>query len=361
MPTGCWLALHAASGIVVGHSTRSLDSMKKPKRISAATLRSLVVVLTAVALWLPMVAISAQVGIVHRVGWISSGSKESSRDLAEEVRLAFRELGYRDDELVLEFRFAEGRSERLSEIAADLVALKPDVIFSGATPGTRAASVATRTIPIVFAGVADPVEAGFVNSLAHPGRNITGFSNFAIDTASKQLGLLRLVIPKSKRIGLLVSDNPAMVVLAREIQATAERQGIAIMQVSAVSLQEIETAFATLKAERAEGLIVMSDTPTMINRGRVAELAAKYHLPAIYSYSVQVEAGGLMSYGPDPKGLVNKIASYIDRILKGSKAGDLAVQGPTEFELAVNLRSANALGVTFPPEILLRAQRIIGK
>jgi putative ABC transport system substrate-binding protein len=295
-----------------------------------------------------------------RVGWISSGSSSQLETLLE-VQQAFRALGYPQGEPGVIMLFTEGKRERLDGIAAELVAMKPDVIFAGATAGTLAAQRATATIPILFVGASDPVGAGFVDSLARPGRNITGVSNFALDTASKPLELLRSVIPKARRFGVLGSDNRGMDGVIEATRKASRELGMELHVERAETLPAIESAFAAFRRARAEGLVVISDTPTIVNRVRVAELAARARLPAIYSYAVQVEAGGLMSYGPDPASAIPQIVGYMDRILKGAKPGDLAVQGPLAFELALNMDAARELGLEFPPEIVVRANRIVGR
>lgn len=298
-------------------------------------------------------------GKVPRIGWIASGSSEHPEIVLDVIR-ALRALGYRDGDTNLYVLFAEGRRESLDAIAAELVAMKPDVIFAGATAGTMAVQRATSTIPVVFAGVSDPVGAGFVRSLARPGGNVTGISSFGVDTASKLLEVLRQVVPKARRFGLLASENPGLVPAVDATQAAAQRIGIEIRVRRAETLAQIEAAFAAFRKEGIEALLVASDTPTILDRVRMAELAAAARLPAIYSDAIHVEDGGLMSYGPDPTGSIPQVVGYMDRILNGARPGDLAVQGPSEFELALNLDAARALGISFPRELVLRANKVVG-
>jgi len=208
-------------------------------------------------------------------------------------------------------------------------------------------------------GVSDPVGAGFVASLAHPGGNITGVANMGLDMAAKPLELLHAVVPTATRIAVLRSDNPAITAIIGKIQEAAKGLGLTVTPITVKTVDEIESAFSSMTKGKAEALIVIADSVTMVNRVRIAELAAEAKLPAIYQYLAQVEAGGLFSYGPNPHDLDKVVAGYIDKILKGAKPGDLPVQQPTEFELAINMKAAKALGIKFPPEILLRADKVI--
>jgi putative ABC transport system substrate-binding protein len=281
-------------------------------------------------------------------------------EFIDDVKNALRDMGYRDGiSVVFERRAADFRLERLAGLAAELVTLKPDVIVAGASSGTRAAKQATATIPIVMLNVADPIGAGFVASLAHPGGNITGVASLGLDMAAKPLELLHTVVPKATRIAVLATLNPSHPAITNEIAIAGKARGLTVLLTTAASLEDIESAFASMAKERAQALVVVSDSLTISNRKRIAELAAESKLPAIYSYSEQVEAGGLLSYGPNPRNLHKVIARYIDKILKGAKPGDLPVEQPAEFELVINLKAAKALGITFPQEILLRADQTI--
>ena len=196
-------------------------------------------------------------------------------------------------------------------------------------------------------------------SPAHPGGNITGVANLGLDMAAKPLELLHTVVPKATRIAVLAPDNPAIPAIVKVIQEAARSLRLSVLPMTVTTPDEIENAFASMVKEKAEALVVIADTVTMVNRKRIAELAAETKLPAIYQYLAQVEAGGLFSYGPNPRDLEKLVASYIDKILKGAKPGDLPVQQPTEFELVINMRTAKALGITFPSEILIRADKVI--
>jgi len=324
--------------------------------------RKVLIAFGLAALATPLALFAQQPVKVYRIGWLVGGPSSVDRDFSflADMKKSLSDLGYNEGKnIAFDLRFSEGKSERLADLAVELVALKPDVIISGATPGTRAVKQVTTTIPIVMVGVSDPVGAGFVATLAHPGGNITGVANLGLDTAAKPLELLHTVVPKASRVALLVPDNPAIPAIVNAIREAAQGLRITVLPKTVRASDEIESAFASMVKEKAEALVVVADTVTMVNRQRIAELAAANRLPAIYQYSVQVEAGGLLSYGPNPRDLEKILASYIDKIFKGAKPGDLPVQQPTEFELAINMGTAKALGITFPPEILLRADRVI--
>ena len=308
----------------------------------------------------PLASFAQQLVKVHRVAWLQTGPLGSAQEFIDDTKKALRDLGYIEGKtIVFEFRSAEGKPERLPGASAELVALTPDVIVAGATPGTRAAQQATATIPIVMIGVADPVGARFVASLARPGGNITGVANLGLDMAAKPLEMLHSVVPKATRIAVLAPDNPAIPALVNSIVEAAKSLGLTVLPTTVTSLEEIEKEFASMAKQKAQALVVISDRITFVHRKRIADLAAETKLPAIYQYAEQVEAGGLLSYGPNPRNLHRIVAGYIDKILKGAKPADLPVQQPTEFELAINKKTAKALGITFPPEILLRANTVI--
>jgi putative tryptophan/tyrosine transport system substrate-binding protein len=320
----------------------------------------LLIALTACAFVVPLTSFGQPSTKVFRVGWLQAGPLGSDQEFVDDIRTALRNLGYVEGKnIVFVFRSADGKSERLQRAAAELVALNPDVIISGATPGTRAAKEATSTIPIVMIGVSDPVGAGFVATLSRPLGNVTGVANLGLDTAGKVLDVLHSVVPMATRIAVLAPDNPAVPRLIDKMSDAAKGLGVTLLPTTVSSLAEIESAFASMVKERAQALAVIADRITFIHRKRISELAAEARLPAIYQYAEQVEAGGLMSYGPNPRNLHQVVAGYIDRILKGAKPADLPVQQPTEFELALNMKTAETLGVKFPPEVLLRADKVI--
>lgn len=297
----------------------------------------------------------------YRIGWLSGGDPVVAAEQVAELRKHLRELGHPDDQLLIEFRSADGDYAHWRSKVNELVQWKPDVIISGATPGTRAAAEVAGSIPIVFRGVSDPVGQGFVKTLARPGGNITGITSYLTDTAGKMLELLLRLAPGARHIAVLGSTSPGMAPLLRELQANADRDGLVLDVVSPASLSEIEEAFKRFARNRADALVVLSDQPTIKNRERVSQLAASTRLPAIYTFPLHVEVGGLMSYGRNSRNEMRDVAKYVHRILKGAKPGDLAVQGPSEFELAINLSAARALGLVFPSDVLLRADIVFGR
>ena len=321
--------------------------------------RRRLIALGSAVLLLPCV-VAAQPTRVYRVGWLGQGSLATNAEFIDGVKKVLRVRGYIEGKnLAFEYRWAEGKSERFPSAAAELVALKPDVIVSGSTPGTSAIKRATATIPTIMFGVADPVGAGFAASLARPGGNITGQSNMARDMGAKNLELLHGLVPQAKRISVLMSDNPSHPVLLNEIRAAATALGLTILPVVARSTSDFDRVFSEMRTAKSKALIVIADALFILNQKEIAERANQSRLPAIYSYSNQVKAGGLISYGPNPRNIDEIVAGYIDKILQGAKPGDLPIQQPTEFELAINLKTAKALGITIPQDILLRANEVI--
>jgi putative ABC transport system substrate-binding protein len=270
-----------------------------------------------------------------------------------------RRLGYVEGSNVrFEFRFADGYLERLPVLAIELVHLSPRVIVSTPLPAHLAAQKATSTIPIVMASGADPVGFGLVASLSHPGGNVTGLANFAEILASKQIDLLREMLPGLARIGLLVNiSNQLHVPQLRQTKIAAEAAGILLVPVEVGSPDKLEPAFKTLGTERVQALLVPPDTAFHSRRRQIAELAATTRLPAIYGYREHVEDGGLISYGPDIPDQYRRAATYVDKILKGTQPADLPVEQPTKIELVINLKTARALGLEIPATLLARAER----
>lgn len=308
------------------------------------------------ALTLAPLAVAGQTAAPRRIGWLGS----ELTPFVDSVKDALRNRGYVEGrDIVFILRGTEGDAARADAAARDLVAQHPDVIVAGATPNTLAARNATSTIPILMYAVADPVAAGFVQSIARPGGNITGVTNFGPELAEKTFELLHLVVPRATKIAVLVPEGPSTVAMATRIVAAATRSGVTVTSLPVATMADVERAFATMSAQGIEGLIVVSNTFAIANRVRIAELAAAARIPALYGYAPQVEAGGLMSYGADPRNLHVVLAAYIDKLLKGTRPADLPVQQPAEFELAINLRAARALGITFPPQILARAEKRI--
>ncbi len=321
------------------------------------------VTLTLSLLAAPLVTDAQPAGKVSRIGWLSAGFPRPDRDPpVDAFRQGLRELGYVEGQnLVIEYRGAEGRDERLPDLAAELVRLHVDVLVAVGPIATRAAQHATRTLPIVMTGTADPVGAGFVASLARPGGNITGVSLLMAELPGKRLELLKETVPQSTRVAVLANpDNPVYKLYLNNLTVAARALGLHLHVVEVHSADELDPAFAAVTRAGADALMVLSDPVLMDNlRGRVADLAATHRLPAMYNWKMYVEAGGLMSYGPSLPERHRRAATYVDKLLKGANPADLPVEQPTKFELVINLKTAKALGLTVPPTILFQADEVI--
>jgi putative ABC transport system substrate-binding protein len=263
--------------------------------------------------------------------------------------------------LIVDYRSAEGRAERVLALAAELVALKPDLLVGPSPQVALALKSATATIPIVFVAVYDPVAIGLVQSLSRPGGNMTGLATYAPgDWIAKRIEILRELVPGASKIALLVNpDNPVhRLTLAEELPRTARSFGVALPIVEATTADELDTAFASAVAQHADAMIVFGDNLTNQEAPRVTALAANHHLPAIYLFR-QFANGGLISYGPDIADLFRRAGGYVDKILKGTKPADLPVEQPTKFEIVINMKTARGLGLTVPPSLLVRADEVI--
>jgi len=300
---------------------------------------------------------------VHRVGLLLQGSPPAPGSQPGILTRAWHDLGYIEGRnIVFDRRWGHGKNERFPSLAAELVALKPDAFLAETTPAAIAAMRATATIPIVMVNVTDPVGSGLVASLARPGGNVTGVSLLATEAGVKSVELLHAVVPKATRIAVLMSDNPAHPMSLNAIQDAARDIGLTVLSTVVRSPEELEGAFASMTKKNTGALIVLGGAPfsTEQQRVKLVELAAKTKLPTIYASRWFVSAGGLLSYGPanEPRKWT-LAATYIDKILRGAKPGDLPVQQPTEFELAINLKTAKALGLTIPQSLLARADQVI--
>jgi putative ABC transport system substrate-binding protein len=274
---------------------------------------------------------------------------------------AMRELGYvHGTHFVIVERFADGKNDLLREFAEELAKLKVDLIIAASRNAVMAAQRATTTIPIVFVAVADPVEAGFADSLAHPGRNITGVSNFNTDLTQKRLQLLTQMVPGLARVAVLANPtNPFYPGLAQNYRALAEPLALQVMFVSASKPEELEPAFKSVSEFHRGAISVMADPFLWNQRRPIAELALRSRLPSISSFAECTEAGGLMSYGASSSGAMSLLATYVDKIFKGAKAGDLPIEQATRLDLVINRKTANALQLTIPRVLLLQAERVI--
>ena len=325
--------------------------------------RKLVIALGAGALAVPIVSFAQQQGKIWRVGVLVQerrpASLESHRFGA--FPAGMRNLGYVEGEnLVIEWRFADGVSERLPGLAAELVQIRVDVILAATTPPTAAAQKATTTIPIVMASVGDPVGSGFVKSLAHPGGNITGLSNLTGDLGRKHLEFLLTLLPTLPRVAVLMNPaNSTSATILISIQAAARRTGVVVLPIEARNPQEIERAFLLMTREKAGALIMAPDALFTQQDRQIAELASKHRLPSIDGLREFAEVGGLMSYGTNRAENYTRAATYVDKIFKGAKPADLPIEQPTRFELIVNGKTAKLLGLTIPNELLLQADKVI--
>jgi putative ABC transport system substrate-binding protein len=295
---------------------------------------------------------------VPRIGYLTATSLVTVR--TEAFRDGLRELGYVEGKnIVIEWRSAEGNSDRERALAAELVRLKVDIIVSGGSSSTRLVKEATSTIPIVMAQVGDPVGSGFVASLARPGGNITGLSTQAPELGGKRLELLKEIVPKLSRVAVLGDRNsPGYDPQKREIEVAAPALGLKL-QIVESGPKDLESAFSTITKERAGALIVLQGPLTSSYRKQIVELAVKSRLLTTYPESEFVEIGGLMSYGTSVADLYRRATVYVDKILKGAKAAELPVEQPKKFEFIINLKAAKQIGLTIPPNVLVRADKVI--
>jgi ABC-type uncharacterized transport system substrate-binding protein len=301
---------------------------------------------------------------VPRIGYLSSSEPARESIRIEVIRLALRELGYIEgQDIATEYRYTEGNSDRQPALAAELVRLKVDIILvSGGIGTTLAAKNATKAIPIVMVGLAaDPVETGLVESLAHPGGNVTGLTTLSRELGGKRLELLKEGVPKVARVAVLYDPAlPASVIEVNEVLPVAARAlGLTVRPWEVRAAGGFERVFAALSKWRPDGLYVTSGPLMRANEKRIAGFALKGRLPSMYTSREDVEAGGLMSYGADLVDSYRRVAYYVDRILKGAKPADLPVEQPTKFEFVINLKGANQIGLTIPPNILARADKVI--
>jgi putative ABC transport system substrate-binding protein len=321
--------------------------------------REFITLVGGAALAWPLSARAQQSGKLLTIGFMgATPSMESQRVAAFVQRL--RELGWVDGRnLAIEYRWAEGRPERVSEIAAEFVRNKVDVIVTVASPPTLAAKQATAVIPIVFAAVSDPVGTGLVASLARPGGNVTGLANQMSDTVGKKLEILREVVPDLRRLAIMTNvGNPASVLEMGEAEAAARKLGLEVTTSEIRRAKDIAPAFKALR-ERADALYLSPDPLMNTNRTGINILAVGARLPTMHGLREYVEAGGLMSYGPNLPDQFRRVADIVDKLLRGAKPGDIPVEQPTRFDLVINLTTANALGLEIPAALLARADEVI--
>jgi putative ABC transport system substrate-binding protein len=320
--------------------------------------REFITLLGGAAAW-PLAARAQQPGKAARIGYLAIRAPMS----ADEALLqALRELNWIEGRnIVIERRFSAGNFDRLREFAAELVRLKVDAIVAVASASTQAAKDATASIPICFVNAGDPVGQGFVMSLARPGGNVTGVSfDASPDITAKQLQLILETVPKASRVAVLWNPtSPFLRSYWSVAQAAAPALGVVLQSLEVQDASQYETAFKAIGRDRADALVVLSDSFATFHRARIAELAAEHRLPVLYGHRQYVEAGGLMSYGPSLFDVYRRAAAYVDKILKGTRPADLPVEQPTKYELVINLKTAKALGLELPPTLLARADEVI--
>ena len=307
-------------------------------------------------------AASAQVPAkVPRIGFLSAHTSSDTAPWHQAFRLGLRDLGWVEGKTVnIEYRYAEGKSDRTPQLATDLVRLKVDVIVASVTPDALAAHKATGVIPIVIVAAGDLVEMGLVASLARPGRNITGLTPMTSELGGKRLELLKEILPKLSRVAVLWNpQNAGSPSHFREVQLAARRLGIQLHSLQVRTSNDFDSAFEDATKARAGALFIIPDPVITPNLKRISDLAVSSRLPSIFHVSEFAHAGGLVSYGPDRADLFRRAATYVDKILKGAKPGDLPIEQPTKFELVVNLKTAKALGITVPQSVRFRADRVI--
>jgi putative ABC transport system substrate-binding protein len=299
-----------------------------------------------------------QTGKVPRLGVLSPGSRELLHSF-DPFRRGLRDLGYTEGKnIVIEYRFAEGKTERLSDLAAELVRLKVDVVFTINTPASRAAKNVTKTIPIVFTWVADPL--ALVASLARPGGNITGLTSITADLSAKRLELLKEVLPRTSRVAVLWHlVNPTATRVYKDMENASPDVGIRLYPLGIREADELQKVFEVAVKERVGALIVIEEAVMASYRTGILDLAAKHRLPTASFYREFAEVGGLFTYGADFSDLFRRAATYVDKILKGTKPADLPVEQPTKFDFVINLKTAKQIGVTIPPNVLARANKVI--
>jgi len=326
------------------------------KRTAASSVL-VAVMLLAVA----VIAAAQQPTKILRIGFLMSTSPSAGSDRIEAFRQGLRELGYVEGKnIVIEWRHAEGKLDRLSELAAELVRLKVEMIVTAGPVPTRAAKAATSTIPIVMTQDPDPVGNGFVASLARPGGNITGLSTLAPEISGKQVELLKEIVPRLSRVAVFgTSTIPGYAQRLKETELAAGAFGVQLQYLDILGPKDIESAFRAASKGRADAVLALGSPVFILQRIQIADLAVKSRLPAIYDRREFVEDGGLISYATSFTDLSHRAATYVDKILKGAKPGDLPVQQPTKFELVINLKTAKQIGLTIPPSVLARADRVI--
>ena len=330
--------------------------------LRVTTRRALLGALAGSLLGAQLIAAAQQSARGHRIGYLAGGSATGAARFHEAFRHALRELGWVEGQnIAIESRFADGMHDRLPNLAAELIRLNVHVIIAGPSPAAVAAKKATTSIPIIMAGVGFPVELGLVASLGRPGGNVSGVAFSAgLELFGKGLELLKEVTPKMRRVAVFLNPaSPGHAIATQDVKSAAGSIGVQLLLLDIAAPAEMEGAFATMAKERVAAVLVVPDPLFLAHRERLTTLVAKSRLPAVYSIREFADAGGLMSYGPSLVAQYRRAAVFVDKILRGAKPGELPVEQPTQYEMILNLKTAKALGVTFPPSLLSRADEVI--
>ncbi len=321
----------------------------------------LIVTLSLGILVAPLPTHAQQKAKIYRIGFLGNSTAALEANLVAPFREGLRDLGYEEGQnVVIEYRWAEGKYEHFPTLIGELIALKVDVIVTAGTPATQAVQKARTSVPLVMVAVGDPVGTGIVASLNRPGGNITGLTSISPELEGKRLELLREVIPKLSHVAILWNpENAYHVIEMKEAQSAALALRMKVLSLGAGTPEELDRAFAAIDRKRVGALLVLADRLFLHHRTRIMNFAAQHRLPGVYAYRELVEAGGLMSFGPSYAGMHRRAATYVDKILKGTSPADLPVERPATFELVINLKAAKALGLMIPPSVLSRATEVI--
>jgi len=314
----------------------------------------------AAATW-PLAARAQQPAKIPRIGFLGNSTATMEANLIGHLRDGLRELGYEEGRnVIIEFRWADGKYDQFPALVAELLAAKVDVIITAGTPATLAIKKATSTVPLVFIAVGDPVGTGVVPNLGRPGGNITGLSSIAPDLEGKRLELLREVVPKLSHVAFFLNPaNAFHTASMRQARVAAQSLGIKLQPMEVNKSEQLDGAFASIVKEKPDALLILADRIFLHNRKRMMEFAIQQRLPSVNAYRELVEAGGLISYGPSYEDMHRRAAVYVDKILKGTKPADLPIEQPTKFTLLINLKTAKTLGLTVPPTLVARADELI--
>jgi putative ABC transport system substrate-binding protein len=325
------------------------------------TRREFITLLAGGAAAWPFAAPAQEAAKTPRIGFLGNSTPALETNLIGPFRDGLRALGYEEGRnIVIEYRWAEGKYDRFPALVAELLAANVDVLVTAGTPASLAIKKARTSVPVVMIAVGDPVGTGLVPSLARPGGNLTGLSSIAPDLEGKRLELLREVVPKLSYVGMFInSANPFHTVSVQQARAAAQALGIKLQLLDVRAAEDLDGAFTAILKERPEALLILADRVFLHDRMRMMDFAIKYRLPSVNAYHELVEAGGLMSFGPSYEDMHRRAATYVDKILKGAKPADLPIEQPTKFTLTLNLKSAKAIGVDVPPFLLARADEVI--